>query len=575
MTTALLMLALCATPGTDLKPPLGTRVTDFTLPEPAAKKDWALADNTRTAKATVLVFASTACPVSTNYVPRLTELQKKHAKDDVVWVGVCSHEADDAASIAKYVKEAEYPFPLVHDDGGVIAAKLHIQRVPTVLVLDSTRTVRYIGRIDDQYSPSVAKAKASTSELADALTAVIAGKDVAVVSSPAAGCKLLRPKAEKAKADVTYHKQAAIILQQKCQECHRPGEAGPFTLMNYKQAKAWAGMMREVIADDVMPPWHATAPLGHFKNDRRLTKDEKKTLLAWIDQGCAEGDPKDGPPAKTYTEGWRLGREPDEVFRMKDAVKVKASGDMPYQYILVGERTKQDRWVTGIEVRPEHRAVVHHIIAFALPRNSSPFSQGPADFAKFMLGAYVPGDQPIIAEPGQARLIPKDSQILLEMHYTPNGKAVEDRSAIGLCYTDKKPTVELQSLAVMNERFKIPPGAENHEVKASHTFEKNTTIESLTPHMHVRGKAFKYELVGKDGKRETVLDVPKYDFNWQSSYIFAKPLVVPAGSTMECTAWYDNSAKNPFNPDPKKTIRWGDMTSSEMMIGFVMYHEGK
>ena len=576
MNTALLVLALSATAGADSPPPVGTRVADFTLTEPSTKKEWVLADNARSAKATVLVFTSTACPVSTNYVPRLTDLKKKHAEDDVVWAAVCSHEADDAASIIKYVKEAEYPLPLLHDDGGTLATKLHVDRVPTVLVLDSTRTVRYAGRIDDQYSPIVYKNKAGTSELADALAAVLKGESVSVASTAAAGCKLARTKAVATVADpITYHKHAALILQNKCQECHRDGEVGPFSLMNFKQAKSWQAMMREVVADDVMPPWHATAPLGHFKNDRRLTKDEKKTLLAWIDQGCVEGNPKDGPPAKTYTDGWRLGREPDEVLRMKSAIKVPASGDMPYSYILLGDRAKEDRWVTAVEVRPEHRAVVHHIIAFVLPPDASALDLKGSGFGRFMLGAYVPGDQPIVSEPGHAKKIPKGSQLLMEVHYTPNGKAVVDRSSLGLCFSKAPPEKEIQSIAVMNEKFRIPPGAENHEVKSRHTFEKETTLESLTPHMHVRGKAFRYELVTKEGKRETILDVPKYDFNWQSSYVYAKPLVIPAGTTMECTAWYDNSAKNPFNPDPKKTIKWGDMTTSEMMIGFVMYHEAK
>ena len=576
MNTALLVLALSATAGADSPPPVGTRVADFTLTEPSTKKEWVLADNARSAKATVLVFTSTACPVCTNYVPRLTDLKKKHAKDDVVWAAVCSHEADDAASIIKYVKEAEYPLPLLHDDGGTLATKLHVERVPTVLVLDSTRTVRYAGRIDDQYSPNVYKNKAGTSELADALAAVLKGESVSVASTAAAGCKLARTKAVATVADpITYHKHAALILQNKCQECHRDGEVGPFSLMNFKQAKSWQAMMREVVADDVMPPWHATAPLGHFKNDRRLTKDEKKTLLAWIDQGCVEGDPKDAPPATTYTDGWRLGREPDEVLRMKSAIKVPASGDMPYAYILLGDRAKEDRWVTAVEVRPEHRAVVHHIIAFVLPPDASALDLKGSGFGRFMLGAYVPGDQPIMSAPGHAKKIPKGSQLLMEVHYTPNGKAVVDRSSLGLCFSKAPPKMEIQSIAVMNDKFRIPPGAENHEVKSRHTFEKETTLESLTPHMHVRGKAFRYELVTKEGKRETILDVPKYDFNWQSSYVYAKPLVIPAGTTMECTAWYDNSAKNPFNPDPKKTIKWGDMTTSEMMIGFVMYHEAK
>jgi len=579
MNSALILLALSASPGIDPAeppPPVGSRVADFTLSEPATKSDWSLGEKARDAKVAVLVFTSTSCPVCTSYVPRLAELAKRHAKDSVVWAGVFSHESDDAASIAKYASEAEFPFPMLHDGGSALAEKLRVERVPTVLVLDGKRTVRYAGRIDDQYAPGVHKAKASTSELADAIASVLKGEDVRVASAPAAGCKLTRSKVEtKATDPVTYHKHVAAIIQDKCQECHRPGEAGPFSLVSYKQAKSWSAMMREVVADDVMPPWHADAPYGHFKNDRRLTKAEKKTLIAWVDQGCAEGDAKDAPEPRKFADGWRLGREPDEVLRMKDAVKVPASGDVPYKYVQVGEAFKEDRWVTSIEVRPEQRAVVHHIIAFVLPPGSSFLDLDGPNFAKFMLGAYVPGDQPIVAGPGQARKVPKGSIVLLELHYTPNGRAVTDRSSIGLCYAKKAPDVELQSVAVMNEKFRIPPGAEKHEVKATHAFEKATTLLSLTPHMHVRGKAFRYELVLADKKRETILDVPKYDFNWQSSYNFAKPLEIPAGTVMECTAWYDNSAKNPFNPDPKKTIRWGDMTSSEMMIGFVSYHTAK
>ncbi len=334
-------------------------------------------------------------------------------------------------------------------------------------------------------------------------------------------------------------------------------------------------MVREVVADDIMPPWHATAPHGHFINDRRLTADQKKTLLAWVDQGCPEGDPKDAPPPRTFTDGWRLGREPDEVLRIENAVQVPAHGEVSYKYILVGTPFPEDRWVTAVELRPEHRAVVHHIIAFVLPPGKTPLDLLGAGFGQYMLGAYVPGDQPIEASAGQAKKVPKGSQILLEVHYTPNGRAVSDRSAIGLCYSKNAPDVELHSLAVMNNTFHIPPGASAHEVKSTFKFDNASTLDSLTPHMHVRGKAFRYELVSPDGKRETILDVPKYDFNWQSSYNFATPRKIPAGTVLECTAWFDNSAKNPFNPDPTKTVGWGNMTTDEMMIGFVMYHATK
>jgi hypothetical protein len=259
---------------------------------------------------------------------------------------------------------------------------------------------------------------------------------------------------------------------------------------------------------------------------------------------------------------------------MPKAVEVPASGTMAYQYIPVGPPFPQDRWVTAVEVRPEQRAVVHHIIVFMLPPGTTMFDLVGPKFGSFMLGAYVPGDQPIVAGPGQARKIPKGTQLIFEVHYTPNGKPVSDRSSVGLCYTQEPPQTELLGLAVLNARFRIPPGAENHQVQAVHTFPRAATLLSVTPHMHVRGKAFQYVVVTPQGQRETILNVPKYDFNWQASYDFSKPVRIPAGGKLECTAWYDNSAKNPFNPDPTKTVRWGDMTNDEMMIGFALYHEG-
>jgi hypothetical protein len=490
-------------------------------------------------------------------------------------VGVASHPADDADAVVKYAGTAGLPFPLLKDDAAVLADKLQVDRVPTVVVLDAGRTVRYAGRVDDQLAPNVQRAKATTAELADALAAVLKGEDVKVPHVAAAGCKITRDNVVKAEPSLTYHKHVAPIVQAKCQDCHRPGEAGPFALTTYRQVKNWSAMIREVVAEGIMPPWHADAPHGHFKNDRRLTADEKKMLLAWVDQGCPEGEVKDAPPPRKFADGWRLGREPDEVLTMPKAVKVPASGSMPYEYLLVGKPFAEDKWVTAIEVRPEQRAVVHHIIAFMIPPGKTMLDVLGRDFGRYMLGAYVPGDQPIVAGPKQARKIPKGTQIIFEVHYTPNGKAVTDRSSLGLCYTKDAPETELQCVAVMNEKFRIPAGAENHEVKSEHTFTKATTLISLTPHMHVRGKAFRYEVVTPDGKRETILNVPKYDFNWQATYDFAKPVELPAGAKLECTAWYDNSAKNPFNPDPKKMVRWGDMTSDEMMIGFALYHDTK
>ena len=565
----LLVLALAADPPA----PVGRQVPAFTLPG-AAGTPWVLADQTRTAKATVVCFLAAGCPVSNGVLPTLAKLHAKHAGSGVVFVGVNSHPAEDAAQVAAHAKEHGIPFPVLKDDGTAVADKLLVDRLPTVVVLDSGRKVRYFGRVDDQFAVGSHRAKPTTRELAAAVEGVLAGTDVGVPFSPPAGCKLSRPTPQPAAATVTYHKEVSRLIQAKCQGCHRPGEPAPFPLMSYKQAKGWSAMLREVVADGVMPPWHADAPPGHIRNDRRLSAAEKQTLLAWVDAGCPEGDPADAPPEKTYATGWRLGREPDIVLGMNKTIDVPAAymyglAGMPYCYELAGEKFAEDTWVQAVEVRPDLRAAIHHIIAFLIPPGKSGWDVAGGDFGKHVLAAYVPGDDPVILPAGTAKLIPKGGQLLFEVHYTPNGKAGTDRSKIGLLRAAGPPKLQAKSDAVFTERFRIPPGAAAHQVVAKRTFRTATTIGGLTPHMHLRGKSFRYELTTPDGTTRTLLNVPKYDFNWQVAYELAEPVAVPAGSVLTCTAVFDNSAANPANPDPTKTVRWGQQTWEEMMIGFV------
>ncbi len=578
-----LALALTAAPALagDPPPPVGARAADFTLPDPLAGKPWNLAATARDARATVVVFLATGCPVNNAYLPRLAELHKRFAKDGAVFVGISSHPADDAAAVAKYAKEHDLPFPVLRDDGMRLADRFAVERVPTAFVLDAGRVVRYKGRIDDQFSPGLHKAKPTTRELQQAIAAVLDGREVATPYAPPAGCKLTREKEvvrAAAAGPVTYHRHVSRVIQEKCQGCHRPGEAAPFSLMTYKQARAWADPIREAVSDGLMPPWHADAPPGHFANDRRLAPEQKRTLLAWIDQGCPEGDPADAPPPRAYKEGWRLGREPDLVLTMNRPVEVPAQflyglAGMPYQYVPAGGPFKEDVWVQAVEVRPDYRAAIHHVIAFVVPPGMTMYDVAGPDFGNYMLGAYVPGDEPIVYPEGLAKKVVKGSRIILELHYTPNGKPGTDRSRVGLIFAKEPPKFEVTTDAIFNERFAIPPGAEGYEVTARKTFDSPVTLIALTPHMHLRGKSFRYELVTPDGKREVLLNVPKWDFNWQAAYHLAKPRPLPAGSRIECTATYDNSAKNPTNPDPKARVRWGQQTWEEMMIGFVEYIE--
>jgi peroxiredoxin len=576
-----LLFAAAPTFAADPPAPVGIRVADFTLPDPLAGKPWNLTENARDAKATVVVFLATGCPVNNAYLPRLAELHKRFSKVGVTFVGVNSHPADDAAAVAKHAKENGIPFPVLKDDGARLADRLAVERVPTAYVLDAGRVVRYKGRIDDQFTPALHKAKPTTKELQHAIAAVLDGREVTEPFVAPAGCKLTRERevVQAAAAEpVTYHKHVSRIIQEKCQGCHRPGEAAPFSLVTYKQAKGWADTIREVVSDGLMPPWHADAPPGHFANDRRLAPEQKRALLAWIDQGCPEGDPADAPPPKAYKEGWRLGREPDVVLAMNKPVDVPAQflyglAGMPYQYVPAGGPFKEDVWVKAVEVRPDFRAALHHVIAFVVPPDMTMLDVAGPDFGNYILGAYVPGDQPVVYPDGLAKKVVKGSRIVFELHYTPNGKPGKDQSCVGLVLSKEPPKYEVTTDAIFNERFAIPPGAEGYEVTARKKFDRPVILTALTPHMHLRGKSFKYELVTPDGKREVLLNVPKWDFNWQVAYVLAKPRHLPAGSWIECTAIFDNSAKNPANPDPAAKVRWGQQTWEEMMIGFVEYLE--
>ena len=579
----LVSLAAClalASPLTAGDPaPLGTRVADFARTDLTSNTPWSLGDASRERKPTVVAFLATSCPVSNAVVPKLVGLAKR-LKGEANFVAIYAHPSDSADDAAKHAAANKLTFPAVHDGDGSLAKRFLVDRVPTVCVLDGGLNVRYFGRVDDQDAPGVHRDKPTTRDLGNAVDAVIDGRAVTVPFTTAAGCKLLAPEAAKVATAVTYHAEVSRIVQAKCQGCHRPGEAAPFALMNFKDAKSWAGMMREVVADGVMPPWHADAKPGHFVNDRRLSSADKATLLEWLDAGCPEGDPAKSPPAKDYTQGWRLPRVPDVVVKMAKPVDVPAQFlmgaiGMPYVYVKGDVEFAEDTWVTGVEVRPGFREAIHHVIVYLIPPGKQLKELVKDDgFSRHLLAAYVPGDEANVYPAGLAKLIPKGSLLLFEVHYTPNGKPGRDQSYLGLMTTKTPPARIVKSDAAITHKFAIPPGDANYSPKvAVLKFDTPVTLLNVTPHMHVRGKAFRYDLVTPDGTREVLLNVPKYDFNWQTGYAFKEPRALPAGSRIECTAWYDNSKGNPSNPDPTKRVTWGNQTYEEMMIGFVEYVE--
>ena len=317
-----------------------------------------------------------------------------------------------------------------------------------------------------------------------------------------------------------------------------------------------------------MPPWHADPRHGTFANDRHLSARERATLLAWVEQRCPEGNPADGPAAKAWPEGWTIGT-PDLVFELPEATLIPAQGTMPYVHVTVPTNLAADVWVQAAEARPGDASVVHHIIVYVVPPGGD--RRRTIAAGRGHLCGYAPGDMPSVLPPGTAKKLAAGSDLVFQLHYTPNGKPTADRSKVGLIVAKQPPSREALTIGIANPRFVIPPGASAHPVHSQRLFPQDVRLLSFMPHMHLRGRSFRYALTSPDGRVpvEVLLDVPAFDFGWQSYYVLAEPRILPRGSLLGCDATFDNSAENPANPDPKVAVRWGEQTSEEMMIGYV------
>ena len=363
----------------------------------------------------------------------------------------------------------------------------------------------------------------------------------------------------------TFAKDVAPIFYKSCVECHRPTMFAPMSLVTYDDARPWARSIKQRVVARAMPPWGADAPHGVFKNDPTLTADEIDTIARWVDGGAPKGDDNDLPALPPFAEGWTIGK-PDAVFTMEEEFSIPAEGAIPYQYLRVPTHLTEDKWIQAIEIRPGAAAQVHHVIAFTQPAGS-PVS-GNGVLGPTNIGGTTPNKPGIRYPDGVARLLRGNSDIILQMHYTTNGKATSDRTRVGIIYATQAPAKIAAGGMVLQPRFVIPAYDGNAEVKGTTKLQRDTLVMTLTPHMHVRGKDMIYIAHYPDGTSETLLSVPKYDFNWQITYELAKPKVLPKGTEVEVIAHYDNSASNKYNPDPSKDVRWGDQTWEEMMIGF-------
>jgi hypothetical protein len=361
-------------------------------------------------------------------------------------------------------------------------------------------------------------------------------------------------------AAVTFHRDVTPVLQKHCQECHRAGEAAPMPLMTYADARPWAKAIKTAVLNGKMPPWSASPAHGRFRNDPSLTARERDILVQWADQGAVEGAAHEAPPPRPFTAGWRIGK-PDLIIEMPEEFEVPASGEIPYQFFRVDPGFTADRWVQALEVRPSERSVVHHAIVTT--------SRGGGWRGQEYLGGYAPGAVAQVWPQGQARLIRAGSDLIFQMHYTANGKVARDRTRIGLIFSSQPVKQRVVALQASAYWLSIPPGAANHRTNSAAVMSEEVDLVGMRAHMHLRGKSFQFRAVYPTGESEILLDIPRYDFNWQPYYYLAQPKRLPRGTRIECTAHFDNSANNPANPDPTATVSWGPQTWEEMMIGWI------
>jgi thiol-disulfide isomerase/thioredoxin len=514
-------------------------------------------------KAFVFVFVNTSCPVAQRYLPILQALDKEYRARDVQFLAVNAAEDDTIIAMATQAVKFEIEFPFVKDFRGACARALGVTRTPEVVVLDAEKRIRYRGRIDDQFRLGGVKKEPGSRELKDALDAVLAGKKVAVSESDVDGCPITFPKPRKPK-EVNFAEHVAPILQKHCWDCHKAGGSAPFALTSYKQASARAEAIAEVITDQRMPPWFASHEFGPFINRRGLSDDERTIITDWVQTGAPAGDLTKSPAAPSdVKEKWLIGK-PDLLL---DTIEfnLPAIGDIPYQYAPLPHYFAEDTWVQGVQITSDNARALHHAnLAHGSLKNS-------VSAENFVTG-YVPGGEPMNLDSGTAFLIPRGSFLGLQIHFVTTGKAEKCKLTVGLRFPREVVQTRLRHIQLCDTRFAIPPGASAHTVSASHRLDTDIIGVGMFAHMHLRGKDMTFTTVTPDGKRDTLLIIANYNFEWQIPYRwepgkkrFAK------GTRLECVAHFDNSPFNPYNPDPKATVRNGPQTHNEMMYGFFFY----
>jgi len=527
---------------------------------------------------TAFVFISPECPISRQYVPELNRLAKAVEGEDLVFYGVLSDASVKQQAAREFVNEFKIAFPVLFDASGELAAMFQPQRVPQAYLVDATGAVVYSGRIDDQYADVDKKRpQAREKDLLAAMTALAAGNDVAVGRTDPVGCLFETPKGSDSQ-QVTYARDIAPILFANCAECHRPGEVAPFALLNYEDAAKRSEWIQRVTERRLMPPWKAKEGHGHFLDARRLSDRQIELIAAWAKAGAPQGDAADLPPQPVFAEGWRLG-EPDVILTAPIAFPVPADGPDIFQHFLVPIEIPKDKTIVAFEFRPGTPSVVHHSLVFLDSRGGSRrrdaqtpepgwTSSGSVDASiTSMVGVWTPGMTPRYFPNETGIPLEQGTDLVVQLHLHPSGKAETDQSRIGLYFADKpvKKTISRNPLVMGSLIIDIPPGQQRYRTASTFVLPSPLTLASVFPHMHLIAKEMKVTATLPDGKVEPLIWIDDWNFYWQDAYVYHEPLLLPAGTKIEIESYYDNSSGNPFNPSsPPQQVRFGNGSNDEM-----------
>jgi thiol-disulfide isomerase/thioredoxin len=570
MRTYLLVLTLSAlagvltsvASGADPRPKIGDVAAELRFKDirylPRSLKDFG------EQKAFVLVFSNTTCPLAQRYWPKLKRLEEKYRGEGVQFLSVNVGVDDEINEIAQQAIDYGVEFPFVKDADQSCVKGTGVQRTPEVVVLDGALKIRYRGRIDDQYRLGGARPEVTSDDLAIALDDLLAGREIKTCETPVDGCLITEPPAIEVKKPVTFYEHVLPIVQQHCQECHRPGATSPFPLLTLKDVTAQAETIAEAVADCRMPPWHASRT-QHFANERGLSTAERETIIAWTKTGKQAGDESKAPAPREFAGGkWEIG-EPDLITTSLETHKLPAEGFVDYRYTILPYVFLQETWISAAEILPSNPGVVHHC-------NMAYLQVGQKFDAGNFITGRVPGGTAMTLGEGIAFRIPAGSVIGLQIHYTTTGKEESNRMSVGFKFPRYVVKQELHHVQVTTSRFEIPPGASAHPVQSTRTLPFDATGLGMFAHMHLRGKDMTFKALLPSGEQETLLSIPNYHYDWQQNYRWAPGTKkFPKGTKIEVVAHFDNSKFNPFNPDATQPVRHGPQTVQEMMFGFFFY----